>query len=326
MGRTDQDNLLVAMHRYAHRQDENFTTEAFAHLLRELLANEPDFAVGLLAGLTDGHLAVPAHETDTVSVRTQVTTDMGRPDVEIRTLDHLVYVEVKTGSAPDLQQMARYREALSGSGFENATLALLTNYLPETDDGQQEPYVLCRWYQIGGWLRKALGHRRWRSAPARYVTEQFLAFLKARGMTMERVTWEMETGVKAFWHLMGMLREALDGQSVKWSWSLGKDYVGYNSNGGDGWLGVYWDDPTRLLYSCPRCKADDAVVEALCSRTTLEGSPAICVDLNDEDVHFFARTQASQMQFIEHFVREGQEVIRELTKDPTDDRPQAADI
>jgi hypothetical protein len=32
---TSRDNLLTELHRWARRQDENFTTESFAHLLKQ---------------------------------------------------------------------------------------------------------------------------------------------------------------------------------------------------------------------------------------------------------------------------------------------------
>lgn len=36
------DNLLVVLYRLAHRQQENFATESFAHLLQHLIAGTAD--------------------------------------------------------------------------------------------------------------------------------------------------------------------------------------------------------------------------------------------------------------------------------------------
>jgi hypothetical protein len=47
------DNLLLRLHRWASRQDENFTTECFAHLLQYLLKNQPAIAFRILDNLTN---------------------------------------------------------------------------------------------------------------------------------------------------------------------------------------------------------------------------------------------------------------------------------
>ena len=42
--RGDENNLLVQLHNWAHRQDENFTTDSFAHLLSHLVSAAPAVA------------------------------------------------------------------------------------------------------------------------------------------------------------------------------------------------------------------------------------------------------------------------------------------
>src|SRR4051812_36406286 len=91
----NSNNLLVNLHRYSSRQDENFVTEAFAHLVRHLLENEPDVAVRILARLSGGALSATAESAPAITVTTQVTTAQGRPDIEITAVDTLVYVEAK---------------------------------------------------------------------------------------------------------------------------------------------------------------------------------------------------------------------------------------
>src|SRR3989442_2668705 len=96
-----RNNLLLVLHKWAHRQDENFLTEAFAHLLQHLLDEEPEAAVGFLESVTGGYLRVqPAHARQ-VALRTQIVLSEGRPDLEIRTVEHLIYLEIKSESAAD---------------------------------------------------------------------------------------------------------------------------------------------------------------------------------------------------------------------------------
>ena len=107
------NNLLLRLHKWAWRQDENFQSEAFAHLLEHLRDSEPEVAADLLKKLTGGKLALPEGNVRSVSVTTQVTTDTGRPDLELSALGHLVYVEAKVNAAVDSAQLMRHRVELA---------------------------------------------------------------------------------------------------------------------------------------------------------------------------------------------------------------------
>ena len=48
--------FLIRLHRWAHRQDENFTTEAFVHLIKTLLDLEYQSGIDFLSKLTNGFL------------------------------------------------------------------------------------------------------------------------------------------------------------------------------------------------------------------------------------------------------------------------------
>jgi hypothetical protein len=52
------DNLLVRLYRLARRQQENFTTEALAHVLRHLGAHHAEATSRVLEWLTSGELLV----------------------------------------------------------------------------------------------------------------------------------------------------------------------------------------------------------------------------------------------------------------------------
>ena len=96
-----QDNLLTALHRWAWRQDENFLTSALTHLLRYLLKNEAEIGIQLLSNLTSGRICVDVGDTGEVDVSMQVTTSLGRPDIQIRTREHLAFIEAKVESGLD---------------------------------------------------------------------------------------------------------------------------------------------------------------------------------------------------------------------------------
>lgn len=77
-------NLLVRLHKWASRQDENFLTECFAHLLVHLVDHEPEAACNILGRLTNGFLRLAVSDLRFLEVTTQITTLEGRPDLEIR--------------------------------------------------------------------------------------------------------------------------------------------------------------------------------------------------------------------------------------------------
>jgi hypothetical protein len=74
----DRDNnLLCDLHRWAYRQDENFVSEAFAHLLRRLLAEALEAGVAIINSLTRNNLALTAELAHATEIRTQVSGDIG---------------------------------------------------------------------------------------------------------------------------------------------------------------------------------------------------------------------------------------------------------
>ena len=96
--RNQSNNLLINLHRWAFKQDENFTTESFVHLLNHLLKVAPQTAIPILRKLTDNFLRLDVSEIANVQIITQAITDLGRPDIEISVRNYLGYIEVKVES------------------------------------------------------------------------------------------------------------------------------------------------------------------------------------------------------------------------------------
>jgi hypothetical protein len=320
VGDTPEQNLLVALHRWATRQDENFVTEAFAHLLRHLLENERPIGVDLLCYLTNNRLNVKGDEVESVAVSTQVTTFLGRPDITIRTSNHLVYVEVKVESDLGDKQLTRYRQALAESGFENWTLVSLIRHPASTEGNGGEPYVSRRWYEIADKLGKSLnGSHSWANPASEFLARQFVEFLQARGMTMERVNWELKRGVEALWSLILMLGEqakkAGPEKTIAWDW------IGYYIKSKKAWVGVRWRDPTLLVFATERLSFERSAAERLDYGEIQEygGSPcglrwAQKMDLESEEVHFFALSKATQIQKVAEFLQRGLEALSTLDR------------
>src|ERR1700722_2549593 len=91
-----QNNLLVRLHKWAVRHDENFLTETFAYLLEYLAENEPEAAAEIVARITSGIITLSPQHMRVLEVRTQISGEEGIPDIELRTGQHFVIIEVKS--------------------------------------------------------------------------------------------------------------------------------------------------------------------------------------------------------------------------------------
>jgi hypothetical protein len=314
-----ENNLFLCLHKWASRQDENFLTEVFAYLLGYLIDNEPTAAVGLLDLLTKGFFKLRPEEVRTVEVRTQVVYAEGRPDLMIRTARQFAYVEVKSESEATSGQIRLYRQLLCDSGVADTRLVLLTRYpvLLEADC----PDVFVRWYQVAGWI-ESLSSRNKFKAVSEFLVQQFLDFLRGRNMAIEHVGWELTRGVRALTYLRDMLIEAASACKVTIARNNGWYFAGILLDGGKYEVSVWFAEPDKLWFGT-RCPIDATRAAAMNYGELEEMNGGTCkwwrsLLLDSEDVHFFSRSKASQMQCLEEFVRDSLNKARSIT---TSDQP-----
>src|SRR5208337_1492052 len=169
----ENNNLLLKLHNLAHRQEENFISDAFVHTASYLLENEPKCGVEIVRLLTNSFVDHKAQQADQIQITTQVTNKYGRPDIVIKTLTHLVYVEVKAESGLGHKQLTRYKNDLLQSGFSNTLLVLLTRYPVENINDNSSDFSI-RWYQVVDWLEQSVCSDK----VSRYVVNQFVNFAK----------------------------------------------------------------------------------------------------------------------------------------------------
>ncbi|WP_165251208.1 PD-(D/E)XK nuclease family protein [Paludisphaera soli] len=306
------NNLLSRLHRYASRQDENFVTEAFAYLLRHLLENEPNVAVRILSRLTGGILNASADQASSITVTTQVATEQGRPDLEISTLDSLIYVEAKVDSELGDRQLERYREELQKqAGFAYRGLVLLSRYPVSVPHSVAGLVVSRRWYQVADWLLDELQGGSLGSDVSRFLVVQFTDFLTQRGVTMEAVGWQLVEGMKAFRGLLGLVQEALAALKITFQKTNGWESINFYLDAKNFWVGMSYDRPGILIFSTLLSPVgSDGVEKAGFGRVEPEGNSPTGIKwvnelvLYSEDVHFFARSRASQLQCIEQFLKD----------------------
>src|SRR5260370_13345333 len=93
---------------------------------------------------------------------------------------------------------------------EQSLLVLLTRFEPNPLPRQERPDHAVRWHEMAGWLQEtAQGLEQGTSKY--FLCQQFLEFLRGRGLTMEQVGWELLPGIQALSNFIGILDEAIKG-------------------------------------------------------------------------------------------------------------------
>jgi len=321
MADNKEDNLFFSLFHWAHRQEENFSTEGFAYLLRLLLDKEPEKGKELVRLVTEGKLDLTPERARCIAITCQKDTELGRPDLEIKTQDAVVYIEVKDSAGLGWEQLERYRIELLSKREPIKILVLLTRYVPEFN-GDEKADVRLRWYKVAETLQQFVDSGPWKSPESLFVTNQFVGYLRFRGMTMDRVSWELKNGTQAVWNLIKMLGEALSGKkNVKFKKTVGWEFVGYWIEGQKAWVGIYWESPSLLQFEIME---DEEKVNKDTPDTVSKGKVEDLVsatdglrwvnklDLESEEEHFFARSFGSQMGRLEEFLKTGLEALGQL--------------
>jgi hypothetical protein len=312
------NNLFLRLHKWAARQDENFCTESLALVLQHLLERHPGVAVRFLQVLTDDFLVVSADEAGKIGIRTQVDTSEGRPDLEIRWPDHLMVIEVKVESEVQKGQLEGYRLWLRNSGRPRTLLVLLARYPPTFEEQDERPDRIVRWFQVAEWLDRELRHGAITDPVARFLSKQFIDFLRARNMAIEHVTWELSGGIRALRSLTDMLYEAASACGAR-AQPWGSRYeMGVYLDKPRYWVGISFDRPAVVTFQTWYRKVDKDAADRLGTGSVFEwkDEPGYGwkreLDLEDEEVHFFARSKASQMELLEKFLRECLDAVRQV--------------
>ena len=293
-----EDNFFFNLHRLATSQDENFITESLAFLLRYMITNELEAGKSLLSSITCNRLNVSLHELVTVDVKTQVSTEEGKPDVVISTDDHLIFLEVKVDSSFGHRQLERYRNQLQKSGYLNTSLLVLTRYSFDQNIHSIIPDFCFRWHNLIDWLTNL----KLNDNISNFFCKQFIEFLTMRGIAMGKVGWELVEGVKHAQALIDMIYEALIAKGITVRSSAAWNWKGFYIEEKKFFIGMYYSHPNMFRFNT------EIVLSIVPDNVTLGiiegGRWQNDLDLTSEEVHFFARSKASQIQRLERFIEE----------------------
>lgn len=308
---TPGPNLFHRLHKWAHRQDENFLTEALAVVLEQLLTLAPAVGTRLIANLTGGFISVAPDDASAVELHTQVEAVSGRPDLEVRTPERLVWVEVKAESELRRGQLEGYRELLKQSNVAQTRLVLLTRYPQLFGAGDETADVQLRWFEIADWFENEQAAADEAGDVPGFLVKQFRSFLEARGMKLAQVGKFMPEGLRAFTNLMNMLVEAALACRVTVKKSANWEHMGVYLDGRRYWVGITLEEPEKLWFmTCgqiDKTAASKLPIGELCNEGSWvpgEWSWEVGAELDSEAIHFFARTKVGQMEWLTAFLRD----------------------
>ena len=151
---TQSNNLLITLSKWASGQHENFLSDAFVHLLNVLAQEEPDAFSMLIEKITAGAIRPEPESASDFHLVTQVTTEVGTPDIEISGPGSYGLIEVKDDSPVVVEQLERYASLIEQSDANFKCLVLLTrHYFP--NPGIPSLVRAVRWTQVSEWLTNA---------------------------------------------------------------------------------------------------------------------------------------------------------------------------
>lgn len=254
------ENLFANLFRWAHRQDENFVTEAFAFVVNYLLDHEPSTGIALLQWLCFGEDAADMFQSGRPQVVLQFPTEEGVPDIKIIADDLMALVEVKKGSGLGKRQLERYRAILNGQQAETKRLILLTHFPVEFGRGGERPDRHVTWHQVARWLQD---HSKVPDSVSSFLISQFTGFLERQRMAIQHVGKEYVSGMEAYVRLVTMIERALDvaGISIYKRPRAGKGfwvcYVGSKTSR-PFCVRIRYKKPTQVCFEFVKMKPDPA--------------------------------------------------------------------
>jgi hypothetical protein len=307
-----ENNLLTKLQKWAVHQEENFVTESFVHLLLHVIKYEPAIALKILDKVSGSKLCINSSQIQHVRVRTQPYTQQGRPDIEIRYHDFLLFVEVKINSDFGKNQLNQYKKELSKSGMASTVLTTITKYpfVSYKNAFLKKPNIDIRWHEISDliYMEKCT------DAVSQYLLDQFVGLLSERGIAMDKVSWELKEGMISFQNLIGLLGESLDSIKIPVRRVTSLDWWGYYTTDKKLFFGVYLDNPDIVTINSEEVKFKKNVnfkINPLVGRFNGDRWQND-LELSSEEIHFFSRSKASQIECLEKFVKESIDFVKKV--------------
>ncbi len=179
-----KNNLFSSLFKCAHRQSENFCSEGLVWVLNYLVEHEPQSARRLLNTICGDDFD---YADGYIEIYTQECTEVGRPDICIRTTKWLIFIEVKQWNKIDAQQLKKYRKVLTKCANQNqkTKLITLTVHQPDFSKTKYRPDRELQWYEVANSLKQLS----LKNTESSFIVQQFIIFMEEQVMTIERIGW-----------------------------------------------------------------------------------------------------------------------------------------
>lgn len=195
----NSNNVFISLHKWASRQDENFTSESFVYLLNHFQSHEPAILSDFISWIT-GYLIQPdLRSISSLKIYTQNRIEEGIPDITIESEKFLIFIEVKLHASLTRDQVENYLRALSKVKHKSRMLVTLTLFsIPrEIYSGAKS----VKWFEIGDWLLQAIETSSQKTT--QFLLEQFIGFLKYQHAMSAAVTSGISKGIQEHNNLYG---------------------------------------------------------------------------------------------------------------------------
>ena len=302
-------NLYRCLHGTGSNCDEDFLTEGLVHLLQELGNREEqafDYVVRFLVGAPVSAEAWGYADTELV---TQLSTSYGVPDICITGHGVVALVEVKVDSdfhgeeGTERWQPAKYRSYLNE--FAQQSGGPVTRLYTLTRQTVQDKSVDggVRWNQLGDLLESLV----LKDPVTVYLRDQYVGFLRIRGVVSMKVDYELVKGVGALRALLSMIEECLPDTSFgSYNNAAGGNWHGFRKKklgGGEAslFVGCYLNQPHMVWVNSEGPNIDASASPEI--GEIKDGLWQFGLDLGSESTHFFARSKDSQKQCMLEFLR-----------------------
>lgn len=334
------EDLLVRLYRWAHRQGENFTTEAFAHVLEHLVLVDPAAAARVLTWVVAATFEISVADVQELDIQTQYSTeDHGTPDLRLLGDDLEIIVEVKLDGSLGAEQVNAYRAELARSSKGRRVLVGLVGRAPAV--ALPDDVVARHWSDLAVELEQVLAAAKGIDPFVEIEINQFLRLLSHhRLLPVRRVESPLASAIEqhrdaALSHpdrptifnsrvrrfdafdnwpeleplraLFGQMGEVLDRRGLRRRLESGQSgkwpWIGYTINNLAYFVEVNLDEPHRVTFT----RSGDGVAPESFDKTMgrLErqrGRYRWCNDLDLVNAHYFGADVGGQVALLEEFV------------------------
>lgn len=296
------DDIFSTLSKYNSATNENYLTEAFVYVLRQLLERDCRAGIAILNKLCfndDGHF----DPNEKIEISTQVLRkELGKPDIKISSPNKLIYIEVKYESGLGERQLERYFEIIKSSPATIKRVCMLTRYAIDFDELSVKPNKHVRWYEVHDWLSKV----KVEDPISKYLIKEFTNFLEVKQMSIQKIGWEYIRGVPALLNLIDMIEVAIKGASLSGIKSAGQEWNGFYIQNKKFWCGIIYDNPLLLVFEIEDKKFGKKKVEGTSYPFRVRyGRIQFLLDL--ESVYFFSLDKDKQFEEITKFIRKSHE-------------------